>query len=594
MGMKQSERHTRDQTIFYMEESIHKLSANAAAAIVHNDSFKSFLLFLVDRDPKKMASILKLAVEKAAVAVQALEAKRKEEKNEMKEKRKAAEEEGNDCDGEEETQGQAERSAKKAKLVGSKQGTNLGAFEAARTSVKFSGGSLICSKTDVIEKGSRRSVCNPADDSPPPPYSSKSSVDNSDAESDDGVELAVEGAMGQAKKTVRESGVEHELEDSMVQYKQQQLEEEGNDAERDEDDEDNQSDPAEMDFDESRDIVVAGSQLQAHDQQTGMSEDGAESTLRLKLLNDRKSECKDREAHELLSEEVQANTQLEQNPDQTTSLQNDEQSISAIDNTKDRGQSTDHMEPQISKAELNYSIEVGLIRGDAKILSKFRETFPIMQNPESASVFELCQKLDFGRVQSALVRFHQNRLAEIEDPQKLDRMPSTCDLKDPDDIYDALRITHAHTAVAKIYRAYGQMRLFDTVNTEAEKQIATDKDGKKLESYTWHLEILATRKAGNVSDDERKAKIKSYKAEYHSGCKWNQVAKWFGGQGVIMVFILAGIGAYLIAKKLKDNQRLALKKLAPYLKSIRKMVKTLGPNALEDYCREGHLSKENF
>ena len=57
---------------------------------------------------------------------------------------------------------------------------------------------------------------------------------------------------------------------------------------------------------------------------------------------------------------------------------------------------------------------------------------------------------------------------------------------------------------------------------------------------------------------------------------------------------MIGIGAYLIAKKLKDNQRLALKKVAPYLKSIRKMVKTLGPNALEDYCREGHLSKEKI
>ena len=137
------------------------------------------------------------------------------------------------------------------------------------------------------------------------------------------------------------------------------------------------------------------------------------------------------------------------------------------------------------------------------------------------------------------MKFHRNRRAEIDDPQKLDRMPSTCDLQDPDDIYDALRITHAHTAVAKIYRAYGQMRLFDTVNAEAEKQVETE-NGKVLETYIWHLELLATRKAGNVSDDERKAKVKSYKAEYHSGAKWTQIAKWFGGKGVIMVFILAG------------------------------------------------------
>lgn len=126
MGMKRSERHTRDQTIFYMDESIHKLSANAAAAIVHNDSFKSFLLFLVDHDPKKMASIMKIAVEKAAVAVQALEAKKKQGMKEVKKKRKAAEEEGNDCDGEKETQGQGERRAKKANLVSTRQETKVG------------------------------------------------------------------------------------------------------------------------------------------------------------------------------------------------------------------------------------------------------------------------------------------------------------------------------------------------------------------------------------------------------------------------------------------------------------------------------------
>lgn len=326
--------------------------------------------------------------------------------------------------------------------------------------------------------------------------------------------------MGQAKKRVRQFGVEHELEGSMVQYKsQQQQEEEGNDAEKDDDDENDQSDSSEMIIDEPRDSTVAGNQLQAHDRQTDTSEDGGENTLRVKLLSDKKAERKDRQAHELRNEELQANAQLELNADQTTLPQSDEQSINATDHSKDTGQSIDHMESQISEAELDYAIEIGLIRGDAKILSKLRETSPILQNPEAASIFELCQKLDFHRVHSALVRFHQNRLAEIEDPQKLDRIPSTCDLKDPDDIYDALRITHAHTAVAKIYRAYGQMRLFDTVNAEAEKQVTTDKNGKKLETYIWHLEILAIRKAGNVSDDERKAKIKSYKTEYHSSRK---------------------------------------------------------------------------
>lgn len=157
--------------------------------------------------------------------------------------------------------------------------------------------------------------------------------------------------------------------------------------------------------------------------------------------------------------------------------------MTVFDQTKDTEQSIHHVEPQISQAELDYAFEVGLTRGDAGILFKLQEAHPVLQEPEVARVFELCQKLDFDRVHSALVNFLQNRLAEREDPQKLDRVPSTCDLKDPDAIYDALRITHAHTAVAKIYRAYGQMRLFETVIVDAGKTVLTHKNGKRYEIY---------------------------------------------------------------------------------------------------------------
>ena len=265
MGMKEPERRTRESTIFYMEESIKKLSPNAAIAIVRNDSFKSFLLFLVDHEPKKMASIMKTAAAKAAVAVKELEVKREQEKNEMKqknemkEKRKAAEEEGEGCD-DEQSQDEGGRKAKKAKLVSTRQEDDLGASRAARTSVRFSGVSLICLKTDVIEKGSKTRACNAALDSPPPPYSARTLADSSDIESDDGVELAVEESAGQAKKKTPNSDAEHELENSLVQDKQQQQEAD-NAAETDEENEDNQSASAEMDSDESPDSTVDDDQL---------------------------------------------------------------------------------------------------------------------------------------------------------------------------------------------------------------------------------------------------------------------------------------------------------------------------------------------
>ena len=56
------------------------------------------------------------------------------------------------------------------------------------------------------------------------------------------------------------------------------------------------------------------------------------------------------------------------------------------------------------------------------------------------------------------------------------------------------------------------------------------------------------------------------------------------------VFWTIEIEIHFIAQKLKNNQRMTLKQLISYLKSIRKMITTLDSNASENYCREKHLS----
>ncbi|KAL8787543.1 MAG: hypothetical protein Q9195_007715 [Heterodermia aff. obscurata] len=133
--------------------------------------------------------------------------------------------------------------------------------------------------------------------------------------------------------------------------------------------------------------------------------------------------------------------------------------------------------------------------------------------------------------------------------------------------------------------------MFDQVNDEAQKQAATGADVKEDNLRHWHLENRARRKAGDVSDDEKKYIIQSYKNEYYAGSKWTDVCKWFGGKGIVLVFVVADIGSQLIARGLKKEQRLALEELSSFLGSIKKMVKTLGPDALEQYCRHGHLSE---
>lgn len=54
------------------------------------------------------------------------------------------------------------------------------------------------------------------------------------------------------------------------------------------------------------------------------------------------------------------------------------------------------------------------------------------------------------------------------------------------------------------------------------------------------LEELARKRAGSVSTPEIEQMISSYKHEYYAGKKWSAVIDWFGGSGIVLIFVTAG------------------------------------------------------
>ena len=84
MGMKLAERHTRDQTLFYMEQSVVNLSQNAVIVITKAPELKKFLLFLAEHEPRRMNGILKIVSEKASAAIVAIDAQKEKERNATK------------------------------------------------------------------------------------------------------------------------------------------------------------------------------------------------------------------------------------------------------------------------------------------------------------------------------------------------------------------------------------------------------------------------------------------------------------------------------------------------------------------------------
>lgn len=264
----------------------------------------------------------------------------------------------------------------------------------------------------------------------------------------------------------------------------------------------------------------------------------------------------DPEGGEKKAEERQENEEGEGNPDVGGSQQGESREEAPLDNKSEEGEVReqsgksddqdlqDHPElgarkknmeksqAAIDREVVEYELELGLTRGDTTVVSWLRARSPMLITSQADFAFDMCTKLDFDVVLSALIEFHKNRRAEMRSPQEWGLVPSTCEMTNPDDIYNALRVTHGHTTIAKIYRAYGQMKLFNSINNEALRRNST--------TYTKVLDEHALKNAGKVSAGEKKVKIGNYRDEYYGGCKWQGVASWFGGVGVVMVFIIAG------------------------------------------------------
>ncbi|MCJ1455580.1 hypothetical protein MMC28_005935 [Mycoblastus sanguinarius] len=211
----------------------------------------------------------------------------------------------------------------------------------------------------------------------------------------------------------------------------------------------------------------------------------------------------------------------------------------------------------------DYEKEVGITRGTRDVTDSIKaycfERFGHTHNKarQWEQMGEVCdngRKLDSRVVKSKLVTFMENRLQKSGNRKKT---PSTWDMSDPSEIYGALQEIHSTSQDASIHRAYGQMKLFLSVNAKAESGYKLKIDTRRVRMSLWGdiLDELAVLRAGRVSRDEIERTISSYHTEYHAGEKWLDVATWFGGDNIVIFFVLAGIGSSYVASSWTDLQR---------------------------------------
>ncbi|KAK0513739.1 hypothetical protein JMJ35_003461 [Cladonia borealis] len=256
-----------------------------------------------------------------------------------------------------------------------------------------------------------------------------------------------------------------------------------------------------------------------------------------------------------------------------------------------------------TKTPTIYEVETGIVRGNEKIKEYItRECLPFASHyranrylsieNELQALFHICRKLPIRIVKAWLLRELESRIVV---PGQKTAIPSTADLYNPSDILDALQSIKMTTINAKANRAYGQMRLYKSVQGEIDGNYVPDPALKHgVAAHKSILSEMACRSAGNVSEKERKDRINSFNYEYDAGRKWLDVAKWFGGEGIVLIFTTAGIVNTVVTKDWTVFQRVCMEVISEYLPSITGLVSVLGEDALDDYCRFGYLEQEKI
>ena len=201
--------------------------------------------------------------------------------------------------------------------------------------------------------------------------------------------------------------------------------------------------------------------------------------------------------------------------------------------TGNESQHPQQLSPKLYTTEqIENKIEVGLTLPRPEIISWLRINSEVLARKEADVAFDMCQKLDVDVLLPDLIQFLKDRQAEKENPQLWGCEPSTFDTNDPDKMFRGLGKVIGHGKTIKIYRAYGQMKLFSLIDQQARSRGLTS---HKLILNEYHQQTNS-----QVSAKRKTAKKRTFHDEYTGGAKWHAVASWFGGPAIVMVFIVAG------------------------------------------------------
>ncbi|KAI4272525.1 MAG: hypothetical protein L6R38_006573 [Xanthoria sp. 2 TBL-2021] len=273
----------------------------------------------------------------------------------------------------------------------------------------------------------------------------------------------------------------------------------------------------------------------------------------------------------------------------------------------------------------NENPEVAIFTQDKDMVQQLRnhfeeEVYPSFSRYTKATksdkhisdVLELCPMLNFDNVKDHLLAFIVQRR---QTPGTRAQVIDLAEDAEPVAIFQAIKVSGVNEADAKLQRIYGQIQLVKSIDRKVEQgyipRMYTSVDNVPLtELPTFYLDDMAYEMSKGLSQDLKKKLERQLRSERQAGINWMKIVDSLGGMGIVFVFVFAGksmppclqrelhltlnvgISRTKLAGEFNTFQRTCLIHIISKLPSIQALVKDLGDNALEDFCRHGRLSDE--
>ena len=154
-------------------------------------------------------------------------------------------------------------------------------------------------------------------------------------------------------------------------------------------------------------------------------------------------------------------------------------------------------------------------------------------------LLQSCRLLSFLNIKRTLLCELRDRL--VKPGRIVDAGIEKCDWSCPAEIFAQLQIVHNTMRDANVHRTYTEMKLVEAVE---ERQKTSHRDirgtGQRIAEHNVVPKKMALEKVGKVSTAERGYVERRCMANCKAGEKWLNICKWFGGNGIVFVFINVG------------------------------------------------------